>query len=191
MERVNSKLFLGRPFNKLVVFNCICKKNWFCSFQKEKFHSFQSAITHSQSFNASLLCTPQVSLTDAPFLGASGGDQYLLLPIGLGSAWGLAPGPYLILWPFLVSWSIPQWVQSGLGLPESWNAGPKETLEHHQVVCPLVHLGVPSLQPGWAPTPTAQGAGMVGISLGPPEMLQKPSPTLGELENSGLLHSGL
>ena len=37
--------------------------------------------------------------------------------------------------------------------------------------------------------PTVQGAGMVGISLGPPEMLQKPvlekpSTTLGDLENS-------
>ena len=38
------------------------------------------------------LPSPQVSLTDAPFLGAPGGDQSLLLPIGLGSAWGLAPG---------------------------------------------------------------------------------------------------
>lgn len=24
-----------------------------------------------------------------------------------GLDWGLNPGPYLILWPFLVSWSIP------------------------------------------------------------------------------------
>ena len=65
---------LPSPFNKLVVVNCICKKNWFCSFQKEKFLSIQSAITHSQSFrgyhSASLLLSPQVSLTVAPFLGA-------------------------------------------------------------------------------------------------------------------------
>ena len=34
-----------------------------------------------------------------------GGDQSPFLPVGVGSDWGLAPGPYLILWPFLVSWS--------------------------------------------------------------------------------------
>ena len=55
-----------------------------------------------------------------------------------------------------------------------------------------VFLGVPLLQPGGAASPVAQGACMVGITLGPPEMLQKPvleKPinTLGELENSGLL----
>ena len=99
--------------------------------------SVQSVITHSQSFrgyhNASLLLSPQVSLTLTPFLGAlrrsavkipsfswvpsspylmlpswelQGGDQSPLLPVGVGPDWGLAPGPYLILWPFLVSWSI-------------------------------------------------------------------------------------
>ena len=36
-----------------------------------------------------------------------GGDQSPLLPIEVGPHWGLAPGPYLILWPFLVSWSVP------------------------------------------------------------------------------------
>ena len=36
-----------------------------------------------------------------------GGDQSPLLPVGVGPDWGLAPGPYLILWPFLVSWSVP------------------------------------------------------------------------------------
>ena len=36
-----------------------------------------------------------------------GGDQPPLLPIGVGPDWGLALGFYLILWPFLVSWSIP------------------------------------------------------------------------------------
>ena len=36
-----------------------------------------------------------------------GGDQPPLLPTGVGVPdWGLAPGPYLILRPFLVSWSI-------------------------------------------------------------------------------------
>ena len=36
-----------------------------------------------------------------------GGDQSSLLPVGVGPDWGLALRPYLILWPFLVSWSIP------------------------------------------------------------------------------------
>ena len=100
--------------------------------------SVQSVITHSQSFrgyhNASLLLSPQVSLTLTPFLGAlrrsavkipsfswvpsspylmlpswelQGGDQSPLLPVGVGPDWRLALGPYLILWPLLVGWSIP------------------------------------------------------------------------------------
>ena len=36
-----------------------------------------------------------------------GDNQSPLLPVGVGPDWGLAPGPYLILWPFLVSWTIP------------------------------------------------------------------------------------
>ena len=99
---LTSSFFLGRPFNKLVVFNCICKKNWFCSLQKEKFLSLCSISNRALiiiqwvsqclpspkspgflnccslpgsskeviSHNASLLLSPQVSLTVAPFLGA-------------------------------------------------------------------------------------------------------------------------
>ena len=75
MERVNFKLFPKEAFNKLVVFNFKCKKIGFAvSKQKNFSQSIQSAITHSQSFrgyhNASLLLSPQVSLTVAPFLGA-------------------------------------------------------------------------------------------------------------------------
>ena len=36
-----------------------------------------------------------------------GGDQSPLLPVGVGPDWRLALGPYLILWPLLVGWSIP------------------------------------------------------------------------------------
>ena len=37
-----------------------------------------------------------------------GDDQSPLPPVGVGFPdWGPAPGPYLILWPFLVSWSVP------------------------------------------------------------------------------------
>ena len=80
----------------------MCKKNWFCSFQKEKFLSLCSISSHALtiiqrlsqclpspenpgflnccsfpgsskeiiSHNASLLLSPQFSLSDAPFLGA-------------------------------------------------------------------------------------------------------------------------
>ena len=80
----------------------------------------------------------------------------------------------------------------GLGHSESQNTGPKENPEYHQVAHLLIPLRVPSLQPSQATSLVAQGASMVGISLGPPEMLQKPvlekpSTTLRELENSGLL----
>ena len=122
-----------------VVFNCICKKNWFCSFQEEKFLSLCSISNHTLtiiqrlsqcllspessgflnccslpgssreviSHNTSLLPGPQFSLSDVPFLGAQGGDQSPLLPVGVGPHWELALELYLILWPFLVSWSIP------------------------------------------------------------------------------------
>ena len=67
-----------------------------------------------------------------------------------------------------------QWARSGPGCPESQNTGLKENPEYCQVVHLLVCLRFPSLQPGQATSPPAQGASMVGISLGPPEMLQKP-----------------
>ena len=110
---LTSSFSLGRPFNKLVVFHCIHKKNWLRSFKKKKnfSHPVQSAIMHSQSFrgchNASLLPSPQFSLCDASFLGAQGGDQSLLLPVGVGPDWGPAPEPYLNLWLFLMSLSLP------------------------------------------------------------------------------------
>ena len=64
----------------------------------------------------------------------------------------------------------------------------KENPEYHQVARLLIHLRIPLLQPGQATFLVAQGAGVVGILLEPPEMLQKPvienpSTTLRELEN--------
>ena len=46
--------------------------------------------------STSLFPSPQVSLSVVPFLGAQGGDQSLLLPIGVGSCLGTSPGalPY-------------------------------------------------------------------------------------------------
>ena len=134
------------------------------------------------------LRSPQVSPSDAPFRGAQGGDQSPLLPVGVGSCLGTGPGalPYPVTIPGeLVCHSR---VQLGLSCPECWNTGPKENLEYCQVACLLVHLRVPSLQPGRARSLAVQGTGVVGILLGPPEMLlkpvlEKPSTTLGELEN--------
>ena len=103
-----------------------------------------------------------------------GGDQSPLLPAGVGPDWGLALGPYLILWPFLVSWSVPPMSTAGAWLSRESKHWSEENPEYYQVVHLLIRLGVPSLQPGQAISPAAQGAGMVGICLGPPEMLQKP-----------------
>ena len=127
-----------------------------------------------------------------PFWELQGGDQSPFVPVGVGPDWGLALGPYLILWPFLVSWSIPP--MSPVGTRLSGES------EHQSERDPgILSGGKPPcsswsslLQPSRATSPMAQGAGMVGISLGPPEMLQKPviekpSTTLGELVNSGVL----
>ena len=162
--------------------------------------SFPGSSKEVISHSASLVLSPQFSLSDAPFLGAQslwevppGRYQSPLLPVEVGPNWELAPGPYLILWPFLVSWSAP---------PRSpVRAQPSRESEHRSEREPRILSGggspclsrVPSLQPGRATNLAAQGAGVVVISLGPPEMLQKPviekpSTTLGELENSGLLH---
>ena len=136
-------------------------------------HSVQSAVMHSQSFrgyhNASLLPSPQVSLTVAPFLGAprrlsvtmppfsspylmlpfwelQGGDQSPFVPVGVGPDWGLALGPYLILWPFLVSWSIPPMSPLGALLSGESEHQSKENPEYHWVSCLLIDLRVLSLQ---------------------------------------------
>ena len=75
---------------------------------------------------------------------------------------------------------------------QSQNTSVKENPEHRQVVHLLAHLGVPLFQPRRATSPAAQATDVIGISLEPPEMLQKPelekpSITLGELEDTGLL----
>ena len=172
------------------------QKELVLQFPKRKLsHSIQSAIMHSQSHrgyhNASLLPSPQVSLTVASFLGAprrlsvtmppfsqvpsspylmlpswqlQGGDQPPLLPTGARSDWGLALG---LTWYGGHSWWAGlylQWVRLGLGCPESQNTSLKENSEYRQVAHLLVCLGIPSLQPGHAISPAAQEAGMVGES---------------------------
>ena len=67
--------------------------------------SLPGSSTEVISHNAFLLLSPQFSLSDAPFLGAprrwSVSSSTLWSRIWLGTG----PGPYLILWPFPVSWS--------------------------------------------------------------------------------------
>ena len=178
---------------------------------------------HSQSFrgyhNASLLPSPQVSLTVTLFLGTSRRLSFTMVPfypspqVSLRCSLPGSPGRSSVSFSasrgrFLPgdqhkgltlscghSWWVGpsfQWVQPGLGHLGSQNTNPKGNPEHRQVACLLVRFGVPSLQPGRATSLAAQGAGVVGVSLESPEMLQKPvlgkqSTTLGELENSGLL----
>ena len=174
------------------------QKELVLQFPKRKLsHSIQSAIMHSQSHrgyhNASLLPSPQFSLSDAPFLAAprrwsaSSSTHW-------GKIWlGTGPGPYLIRWPLLVSWSVPPMSPTGARLSrESEHQSERE-------------LGIPSggtppclSRDSFAParprhqSSSSRGWHGWGISLEPQEMLQKlvlkkPSTTLGELENSGLL----
>ena len=75
------------------------------------FTSFnQQLCIHSHSEVITMLPFSQVPRSVylmLPSWELQGGDQSPLLPTGVGPHWGLAPGPYLILWPFLVSWSVP------------------------------------------------------------------------------------
>ena len=196
----------------------MCKKNWFYSFQKEKkFLSLGWISNHSLtifqrlsqclsslgssgflnccslpgsskeviSHNACLLLSPQFSLSDAPFLELQGGDQSPLLAVGVGSDWGLAQG---LTWSCGHSWWVgPGAWQSRVGTPVRKRT--QNTIRWHASLFVLGFLA--PVQPSHRVA--AQGADVVGISLGPPEVLQKPaqekpSTTKGELENSGLLH---
>ena len=125
-----------------------------------------------------------------PSWDLQGGDQSPLLPIRVGPDWGLAAGPHLILWPSLVSWSIPPMSPDRAQPP-----GESERWSEREPRIPSG--GVPPYPFRGSSTPTqpstqsgGSGDGMVAILLGPPEMLQKPvlekpSTTLRELENSG------
>ena len=62
-----------------------------------------------------------------------GSDPSPLLPVGVGPPdWGLAPGPYLTLWPFLVGWSVPSM--------SPVSAQPSRESEHQS----RTELGIPS-----------------------------------------------
>ena len=66
-----------------------------------------------------------------------------------------------------------QWVRPGLSRMETQNASPKHNTENHQVAALLLCLGVPPLWTSQATGAVSQGASVVGISMGLPEMLQK------------------
>ena len=81
-----------------------------------------------------------------PFWELQGGDQSPFVTVGVGPDWGLALGPYLILWPFLVSWSIPPMSPLGALLSGESEHQSKENPEYHWVACLLIDLRVLSLQ---------------------------------------------
>ena len=175
------------------------QKNWFCSFQQEKFLSLCSISNHSFIIIQRLSqCFPYPESPGLPIWCSLPGSP-TRWSVSSSTHWGrFLPGDRP--WDLTLSCGHPwwvgpslQWVQLGLSHLESQNTSPKENPEYHQVACLLIRLRVPSLQPDQATRLVPQGAGVVGILLGPSEMLQKPvlkkpSTTLGELENSGLLH---
>ena len=75
------------------------------------FTSFnQQSCIYNHSEVITILSFSQVPMSPYLILRSwelQGGDQSPLLPVGVGPDWRLALGPYLILWPLLVGWSIP------------------------------------------------------------------------------------
>ena len=106
----------------------------------------------------------------------------------------LGTGPRALPYPVAIPHELVRPSESSWGLAR-WRVGTlfrKIARKYHHVACFLIRLGVPSLHGRGsflrATSLAPQGAGLVGISLGPSEMLQKPvlgkpSTALGELEN--------
>jgi hypothetical protein len=92
---------------------------------------------------------------------------------GMGPDWGLTFPQGLTEFRLncQVSWSTSLWSPVGEDYLEGWNSRVKDDLEYHRVASCLI-LSQVLLYSGTAQLP-AQGARMVGISLGPPEMLWK------------------
>ncbi|XP_061008135.1 olfactory receptor 7E24-like [Dama dama] len=91
------------------------------------------------------------------------GGQSPLLPVVIGPDWGLDPGPYIILWPFLVSWSVPPMSPVG-----AWPSGELECRYKREPRkssggMPPCLCGSSSSLPSQATGPATQVAGMVGI----------------------------
>ena len=98
--------------------------------------------------------SPQFSLSDAPSWELQGGDQSPLLPIGVGPDWGLALGPYLILWPILVSWSIPPMSPVG-----AWPSGESEHWSKREPGIPSHGAPAPSSRGSFAPAQSSHQSG--------------------------------
>ena len=149
------------------------QKELVLQFPKRKIsHCIQSAIMHSQSrrgyHNASLLPSPQVSLSDAPFLGAP--RRWSVSSTYWGKISWLRFDPRALPDPMASPGEL-FCPSNGSGQGSAIQIVGTPFQEYHQVSCYLVHLGAPSLWPGWATSPVDQGAWVVGISLEPPEML--------------------
>ena len=89
------------------------------------------------------LWSPQVSQSDAPFLGAQGGDQSPLLPTGVGSCLGTSPGA--LSYPV----TIPGQLVSHSS--ESHWARPSRVLEHWS-------KREPGIPPGGTPPRSSSGS---------------------------------
>lgn len=162
-------LLLGRPFNQLVVFNCIFKNNWFYSFPKKI--SLTSLNQQSHTHNHSEVITmpsfsrvPRFSVTVAPSWEPQGEVLGALTVerTWLGThLWGLAWSCGHSWWAGSASPMSPVWSQLSRELED----GLKET----RILSGRPCLSQGSLlQPGWSHRSCCQQASMIGISLGPP-----------------------
>ena len=94
----------------------------------------------------------------------------LFCPLGQDLT-GVGPGALPCPDAFLVSWSVSPLSLVGLVTQESGMLLTKEDPEYCGVVHCFVHFEAPLLPGRLASVLVAQGARMVGISLGPPEIL--------------------
>ena len=131
------------------------------------------------------LQSPQVSLTVAAFLGAQGGDQSPLLPVGVGSCLGTGPGalPYPVTIPgeLVCHSSESSW---GLAIRRVGTLVQKRTRNTIRWRVSSFVLGFIHSSPAEPPVWLLKGPAWLEScwDLQKP-VLKKPSTTLGELEN--------
>ena len=176
---LTSSFSLGRPFNKLVVFHYIHKKNWLRSFKKKKFFlSLCSISNHAFTiFQRLSQCLPSPESPVLPMWCSLPGSPRRW-SVSSSTCWGrswLGTSLRALPQPVAVSGEfVPPSNESGqLACQESQNTDPKQKPKYHQVAYLLVPLGS---QRGWKSRWSLQIC-----------RNQKSSTTVGELENSGLL----
>ena len=104
-----------------------------------------------------------------------------LLPVGVGPNWGLAPEPHLILWPFLVSWSIPP-----MSLVGAW---PSRESEHQSEREPgIPSVGTPFHSPRGSFTPAWQSHQSGGSRVWHGLNLSRPSRNVAETSTREIKH---